>query len=288
MKVAEKTKKAFVISPIGQKGSDARKHADMVYNSVLLPAFSNSPYSLLRADGISKPSIITNDIVSAILGSDICVADLTGLNPNVFYELGIAHTAKRPTIHLASTSTTLPFDNIGYRAIIFDPFDWDSQEEARKLLRASLDEIGSDAFKVVNPVTAAQVEIAIGLSGDPQSQAMEDLMRRVASLESRGAAAPRLSLSKDFSRDRAFKVARTFGDPEWIPFLVSLVETADGDGRVPSSATLELLADKYAIKERPWPAGLGSAIHRMRLSPAESIIRMLGVLLNTAPEQMDV
>ena len=42
---------------------------------------------------------ILKDIVQAIYDSDIIIANLTGLNPNVFYELGIAHTLNKKVIN---------------------------------------------------------------------------------------------------------------------------------------------------------------------------------------------
>jgi hypothetical protein len=163
----------------------------MVYNAILAPVFAESSFRLERADLISKPGIITNDIVNAIVNADVCVADLSELNANVFYELGIAHSAKRPTIHIASNRTVLPFDNLGYRAIFFDPFDWSSQEQARSELRSSLSVVASAAFRVSNPVTSAQAEFELAQSDDPQKELVAELLRRVESLEARAPVAIR-------------------------------------------------------------------------------------------------
>lgn len=59
---------------------------------------------------------ILKDIVQAIYDSDIIIANLTGLNPNVFYELGIAHTLNKKVIIITEDILTLPFDLKSYRA----------------------------------------------------------------------------------------------------------------------------------------------------------------------------
>ena len=59
---------------------------------------------------------ILKDIVQAIYDSDIIIANLTDLNPNVFYELGIAHTLNKKVIIITEDISTLPFDLKSYRA----------------------------------------------------------------------------------------------------------------------------------------------------------------------------
>ena len=64
-----------------------------------------------RADDIRRPNII-DTILRAIAQSEYVIADLTGLNPNVFYELGIAHCTKNAdkVVLLTQDIDQLPFD----------------------------------------------------------------------------------------------------------------------------------------------------------------------------------
>ena len=89
-----------------------------------------------RADQSTEIGMITDHVITEILESDLIVADLSFLNPNVFYELGIAHAAEKPVIPLAHHETKLPFDNMGCRTVMFDPFDWDLQDKAKKQISA--------------------------------------------------------------------------------------------------------------------------------------------------------
>lgn len=76
--------------------------------------------SCSRADDIRRPNII-DTILRAIAQSEYIVADLTGLNANVFYELGIAHSAKDPdkVVLLTQDLDQLPFDLRQLRCISY-------------------------------------------------------------------------------------------------------------------------------------------------------------------------
>jgi hypothetical protein len=63
-----------------------------------------------RADDIWKEDAIMNDIASLIWRSRIVIADLTGKNPNVFYETGMAHTIGRDVIIITQATEDVPFD----------------------------------------------------------------------------------------------------------------------------------------------------------------------------------
>ena len=63
-----------------------------------------------RADEIWENPAIIQDIVSLIDRSRVVVCDLTGRNPNVFYEIGIAHTLGREVIWITQNEADIPFD----------------------------------------------------------------------------------------------------------------------------------------------------------------------------------
>ncbi|MFO1448263.1 MAG: hypothetical protein U1F61_08920 [Opitutaceae bacterium] len=66
--------------------------------------------SVERADDIFSNGAIVVDIWKAIINSFVVVADCTGRNPNVFYELGIAHAVGKPVVLLTQESSDVPFD----------------------------------------------------------------------------------------------------------------------------------------------------------------------------------
>jgi hypothetical protein len=70
-----------------------------------------------RGDDFFSSQSIIDEVWSAIFHSEICIADCTGRNPNVFYELGVAHTLGRPVIIVTQDIDDIPF-NISHRRII--------------------------------------------------------------------------------------------------------------------------------------------------------------------------
>jgi hypothetical protein len=63
-----------------------------------------------RADDIWENPAIIQDVVSLIDRSSIVICDCTGRNPNVFYEIGIAHTLGREVILITQSDSDIPFD----------------------------------------------------------------------------------------------------------------------------------------------------------------------------------
>src|SRR5947209_17192970 len=111
------SKKCFVIAPIGELGSPERKRSDVIYKYVISPAVESCEYKPLRADRIPDPGIITQQVIQHIVEADLVIADLTGRNPNVFYELAICHALRKPFIQLLQSGEILPFDVASTRTI---------------------------------------------------------------------------------------------------------------------------------------------------------------------------
>lgn len=152
--MGEPERKCFIVSVIGAPGSRERKHADLVLNYIIRPIATDAGYHVTRGDHGSHSGMITVDVINNILDSDLVIADLSFLNPNVFYEMGLRHSTRKPTIHMASADTVVPFDNADHRAIFFDLGDFDSHVKTRDALRRHIAAIENDV--VTNPVTIAQ------------------------------------------------------------------------------------------------------------------------------------
>jgi hypothetical protein len=102
--------RAFVIQQIGKTDSPERRRADEIYNYIIVPAVVVAGLEPYRADLDLSPGAITPRMLSELLKARLVIADLTGHNPNVFYELGITHSFVRPLISIADSASTLPFD----------------------------------------------------------------------------------------------------------------------------------------------------------------------------------
>jgi hypothetical protein len=108
---------AFVIMQVGQKGSPERRRADEVYRFVVTPALETVGLAPYRADLDATPGPINPQMLRKLLEARVVIADLTGRNPNVFYELGIVHSFARPVVSMADRAQLLPFDAHDERVI---------------------------------------------------------------------------------------------------------------------------------------------------------------------------
>lgn len=145
----------FLIAPIGLPGSEVRRRSDLLFTRVVEPATQAAGYDLIRADQINIPGPITGQIVRLLYEADLVIADISGLNPNVMYELGIRHATRAPVIQLVSKGESIPFDIANIRTIIFDVSSPDSTDATRQTLIQFLSAVDSGSYLGESPVSAA-------------------------------------------------------------------------------------------------------------------------------------
>lgn len=122
-------KTCFIISSIGEEGSQERILADEKFELVFSPILKKFEYKVTRADKIGTPGSISREIISNVINSDLVIADVSDGNPNVFYELATRNAVKKPVIVFRKINQTMPFDVYDTRAIDIDrsqPRIWDS------------------------------------------------------------------------------------------------------------------------------------------------------------------
>jgi nucleoside 2-deoxyribosyltransferase len=91
-----------------------------VYSELIKPASEKFGLSVFRADDIMTPGVITEQIRAAIQQSRICIADISGQNPNVLYEVGLAQAIGKPVLLLAQDAEKLPFDLSNLRVHVYN------------------------------------------------------------------------------------------------------------------------------------------------------------------------
>lgn len=104
-------KEVFVLMPFSEPWSDR------VWE-ILKQIISSHGLIPERADNMQGP-LITEDIWTGIVECRIVICDTTGWNPNVFYELGVAHTMGKPVVLLTQPTQKLPFDTQGLRHVLY-------------------------------------------------------------------------------------------------------------------------------------------------------------------------
>lgn len=94
------------------------------YKSIYELAISKSGLRPVRADDdIFATGKIIDQVWSGITAAKVLVAELTGRNPNVFYELGLAHALNKPVVLVSSNQSDVPFDLQHIRVIYYDMRD---------------------------------------------------------------------------------------------------------------------------------------------------------------------
>ena len=102
--------RAFVIMDFGDEFTS-------IYDDLYKATLENIGYAVSRSDTQYQGSSIMARIVIDIEQSDLLIADLTGTNPNVYYELGLAHAMGKPTVLFMQNLEELPFDLRPYHVI---------------------------------------------------------------------------------------------------------------------------------------------------------------------------
>jgi orotate phosphoribosyltransferase-like protein len=101
--------------------------ADCVFHDIIEPGVRSAlgpDVDLIREIDTRKSGAITSNIVRNIARADVVIVDITGYNPNVFFELGIRYALRRngTIIMRQAKSTPIPFDINVYRMIDYSPF----------------------------------------------------------------------------------------------------------------------------------------------------------------------
>ncbi|MET0539527.1 MAG: TRAFs-binding domain-containing protein [Xanthobacteraceae bacterium] len=112
----------FVLMPFGRKLDAGGRLTDFdaVYRNVIAPAVEQAGLDPVRADEERIGGTIHKPMFERLMLCHYAVADITGANPNVFYELGIRHALRpRSTVILFREGTVLPFDIVLVRGISY-------------------------------------------------------------------------------------------------------------------------------------------------------------------------
>lgn len=133
----------FVIMPFGG-------WFDKYYHDIYKPAITDAGLEPKRADDLYRPSPIVKDIWQFTKTAKVLLADLTHRNPNVFYELGLAHAIKKPVILVTEDIDDVPFDLKGLRIIDYDKNDSNWGEILKgKIVEAIKETVASPAKSIV-------------------------------------------------------------------------------------------------------------------------------------------
>lgn len=146
---------AFVLMPFEQE-------FDEIYTQFIRATLEEAGFSVKRADDLENQQNILRDIIGAIRAADLVVADLTSLNPNVFYELGVAHALRKRVILLSQDISGVPFDLRSYGIVICST-QFAQFETARKKFLS----LAKGAARGTVPFVSLFTDFAVETTGRP-------------------------------------------------------------------------------------------------------------------------
>ena len=174
-------KRCFVISPIGEPGSATRNRSDIVLEYIIRPALPG--WHVERGDEPSRPDMVGENVMDAIFNWELAIADMTDLNPNVFYEIALRHMEEKPLILIAHKGTGRPFDTSGVRDVFYSLEDPDAHKLASKKIADMVAAVTAPGYKVSNPVTNARGALKLARSTDSRDQIVANLAAELAAVK---------------------------------------------------------------------------------------------------------
>ncbi len=205
----------FVISPIGREGTDIHLRFREVLDYVIRPAVQDPGYGLqvLRADDIERAGSFIKDILEYVSGAHVVIADLTGQNANVFYELGVRHSLSSRTILIAQSLDDIPSDLREYRTIIYDT-SAKGATTFKERIDKYLKDIAQEPDRADNPVLDRLGSVLEERTRELALQVV-DLRSQLEQVLKKGALTPRAP-SREGAYSRVTRILELFGAQEKI------------------------------------------------------------------------
>jgi hypothetical protein len=147
----------FVMMPFGS-------WFDRYYAEIYVPAIKEAGFEPVRADELFTTGSVVEQIWEQIEKAKVLLADLSGKNPNVFYELGLAHAARKPVVFTAGQLDDVPFDLRHLRVIIYETREPEWASRLRKSVADYLRNAAKEPGKSIPHPFRKMVEDAEGLT----------------------------------------------------------------------------------------------------------------------------
>jgi hypothetical protein len=122
---------------------------DRYYKEIFAPAIKDAGYEPVRADELFATGSVVEQIWEQIRKAKVLIAELTGKNPNVFYELGLAHAQRKPVVFTSGAIDDVPFDLRHLRMIIYDVREPEWSHKLRGSITSYLKSAKQDPSKCI-------------------------------------------------------------------------------------------------------------------------------------------
>jgi hypothetical protein len=147
------------------------------YERVIKTAVEASGLECIRADDLYTKPRIVDDIWRAIRSAHVVLAELTGRNPNVLYEVGLAHAVGKPVIIITRSEDDVPFDLKALRYLYYDTNDPLWGQNLGKAIEAMLKNVLTEAdlskhLEGISPVGEIAYEASPEAPSKPKEPAL--------------------------------------------------------------------------------------------------------------------
>jgi len=204
---AEEKPECFIIMPIADRDGYEAGHFKRVYDWVVKPACEAAGYKPVRADDVSSSHLIVADILKRIVEAPMAICDISSLNANVMFELGIRQAFGKPVALIKDERTNSVFDISGLRyteytsSLRADLVESNVQKIA-DMINETQDGAGITSLMALVDLEAAQLPQQPQISDDSRLilQELHILSRRLDSLDSTRRRPP-ITLTRDEFQD---------------------------------------------------------------------------------------
>ena len=140
--------------PFGKEGTEEHKKNKDIFDNIITPAVkaANPDIVCLRSDMINKSGSIIKDIISHLHKDEIVIADLSGKNANVFYELGVRQALSKRSILISQNIKDVPFDLRPYRVATYK-YPAQDENEFNKKIKEYIEDILNNPEHSDSPVS---------------------------------------------------------------------------------------------------------------------------------------
>jgi len=140
-------KSCFFITPLGKDNTEIREHSTEVFQRIVAPAANECNYGIDRSDLKYEMGIIVTQLIEHLNNDEFVIADLSGDDAHVIYQIGLCHAFRKHVIQIKdSLKDSLAFDIPGSQTIYFDLRDKDKIEKCKLELIRQIRNIESKAM----------------------------------------------------------------------------------------------------------------------------------------------
>lgn len=161
-------KTCFVLMPF-------KEPFDFYFKKIIKPAVEANGFLVERGDSLYRSTTIMDDVWNGIRKAAILVAELTERNPNVFYELGLAHALSKPVVLISEKMEDVPFDLRSIRVLLYDRKHPEWGSVLKRALSRAIKEVVKDPAESIPATFKTPVQVKV-----PEESA---LLLRLSKLE---------------------------------------------------------------------------------------------------------